>query len=165
MLKPTLQVKDVLEVNPRLLSSLGVQAICIDLDDTLVASNKQTIDARYKSWVEELKTANFSILILSNGSIARVRTWSQTLNIKGLSLVGKPLPFAFYRAFKHLGTPPAKTVVIGDQIFTDVLGANLVGAKSILVNPLSPGKRHTRILRKLERQYRRYYTSECPTKQ
>ena len=151
MLKPNLRVKDVLAINPKVLNSLNVQAICLDLDDTLVASNKQTIDTRYKSWIEELKTANFSILILSNGLNSRVSMWAQALDIKGLSLVGKPLPFAFYRAFKYLGTRPANTAVIGDQIFTDILGANLVGAKSILVNPLSPGKRHTRVLRKLEK--------------
>ena len=151
MLKPTLRVRDVLEVNPRLLGSLNVQAICLDLDDTLVASNKEIIDTRYKSWIEELKVANFPILILSNGFSSRVNMWAKTLNINGLSLVGKPLPFAFYKAFKCLGTSPANTVVIGDQLFTDILGANLVGAKSILVTPLSPGKRHTRVLRKLER--------------
>ncbi len=151
LLKPTLQVQTVLEVNLSLLTRLGVQAVCIDLDDTLVASNEQTIDPRYKSWVEELKSANFSLFILSNGLSSRVKRWARALDIDGLSLVGKPLPFAFYRASRSLDTPLIKTVVIGDQIFTDILGANLVGAKSILVTPLSPGKRHTRIFRRFEK--------------
>lgn len=150
LLKPTLCVKNVSEVSLKLLSRLGVKAVCVDLDDTLVASNTQVIDKRYQCWIEQLKIACVPILILSNSSPYRVKIWAQSLNIKGLALVGKPLPFAFYKALKYLGTSPAQTVVIGDQLFTDILGANLIGAKSILVAPLSLGKVHTRILRKLE---------------
>ena len=117
LLKPTFYVRNVLEVNFELLMNLGVQGICVDLDDTLVASNKQTIDKRYKFWIEELKAANFSVILLSNSSAFRVNRWARALEIEGLSLVGKPLPLAFYRASKCLGTSLVKTVVIGDQIF------------------------------------------------
>jgi hypothetical protein len=71
--------------------------------------------------------------------------------VEGLALVGKPFSFAFARGLRRLKMSPSETAMVGDQLFTDVLGANLAGILSILVRPLTAGLLpHTRLTRRLE---------------
>ncbi len=151
LLRPNFIVDKVSEVTPGFLRERGIRAVMVDLDDTLVAGGATTLDPTFTSWLHALKAARLPVLILSNGSRARVAQWSQNLGVLGLSLVGKPFTFAFRRGLRRLGSQASETAMIGDQLFTDVLGANLIGMTSILVTPLSPGKLlHTRLLRHLE---------------
>ena len=151
LLRPNFIVSKVSEVTPRFLREQGVRAVMVDLDDTLVAAGARTLDPTFTSWLDTLKAAQLPVLILSNGSKARVAQWSQELGVLGMALVGKPSSFAFWRGLRRLDTRAGETVMIGDQLFTDILGANLVGMTSVLVTPLSPGKLlHTRFLRHVE---------------
>ncbi len=151
LLRPNFIVNEVSEVTPGFLRERGIRAVMVDLDDTLIASSASTLDPAFSSWLNTLKAARLPVLILSNGSRARVAQWSKDLGVLGLSLVGKPFAFAFQRGLRRLGSKASETVMIGDQLFTDILGANLAGMTSILVTPLSPGKLlHTRLLRHLE---------------
>jgi len=152
MIKPTLQVHSVDEISPELLRGHGIRGVMVDLDDTLVAAQADQIEPRFKAWLQTLKDAGFAVMLLSNGSPERVRHWSQELGVSALALVGKPLPWAFRKGLRQLGIQAHQSAMIGDQLFTDVLGAKWVGALSILVTPLSAGTLpHTRLLRKLER--------------
>jgi len=151
MIKPTLQVHSIDEIGPELLKLHGIRGVMVDLDDTLVAAQAEQIEPRFKAWLQAVKEAGFAVMLLSNGSPERVRRWSQELGLDALALVGKPWPWAFRKGLRRLGTGPQQTVMIGDQLFTDVLGANWVGIMSILVAPLSAGALpHTRALRNLE---------------
>jgi HAD superfamily phosphatase (TIGR01668 family) len=124
----------------------------VDLDDTLVAAQAEQLEPRFKAWLQALKDAGSAVILLSNGSPERVRRWSQELGLDALALVGKPWPWAFRKGLRRLGTAAHQTAMVGDQLFTDVLGANWAGIMSILVAPLSAGALpHTRALRNLER--------------
>ena len=152
MLRPTLTVQAVHDVTPHLLQRYDLRAVMVDLDDTLVASGKDELNGDFRTWVESLHGADIPILILSNGHKTRVGHWAKTLEVQGLHLVGKPFPYGFRRGLRVLGTGAEETAMIGDQLFTDVLGANLLGMTSILVTPLSPGGLvHTRLARRVER--------------
>ena len=151
LLAPDLMVNAVHDVSPQVLRDFHVRAVMVDLDDTLVASNSDALAASCKDWVTSLKQQGFPVLILSNGHGPRVQRCATTLEITGFSMVGKPFGFAFRRGLNHLGSQAHETVMIGDQLFTDVLGAKLAGLKSILVTPLTKGwLPHTRLARKLE---------------
>ncbi len=142
----------VTELTPERLQSQGIRALLVDLDDTLVASNSERMGLAFRRWVLGLKDAGILVMLLSNGKPKRVARWSQLLGVEGLSLVGKPFRFAFERGLKRLGTRASETAMVGDQLFTDVLGANALGIKTILVTPLSnKGLPHTRLARKLEK--------------
>jgi uncharacterized protein len=152
MLRPDLRIDSVTELTPQFLKTQELCALMVDLDDTLVASHSHHLSPEYRVWLESLKAANIALLLLSNGHPKRVRYWSQELGIEGLALVGKPFGFAYRRGLKQLGKPARQTAMVGDQLFTDILGAKRLGIKSILVSPLSPGGLpHTRMARKLER--------------
>jgi uncharacterized protein len=149
--KPDMRIRMVTELTPQRLRNQGIRALMVDLDDTLVASNSERMGLAFRRWVLGLKEAGIAVLLLSNGKPKRVARWAGLLGVEGLSLVGKPFRFAFERGLKRLGTLPSETAMVGDQLFTDVLGANALGIKTILVTPLSnKGLPHTRLARKLE---------------
>jgi HAD superfamily phosphatase (TIGR01668 family) len=152
ILRPKLVVDAVHDVTPALLDGHGLRAVMVDLDDTLVASGADVCDPRFRQWVASLQEAGIPLLILSNGKRERVARWSRELGVQGLPLVGKPFMFAFHKGLALLGSEPAETAMVGDQLFTDVLGANLLGLTSILVTPLTPGGlMHTRAIRHIEK--------------
>lgn len=153
MLEPDIRVGSVSLITPALLRERGITGVMVDLDDTMVASGTEIIAEATRKWLAELKEAGFRVIILSNGERSRVARWAAELDLPSFALVGKPFWFAFRRGLKALGTPPEQTAMVGDQLFTDVLGANLARVTSILVTPLSVGKLpHTKLLRRLERR-------------
>jgi uncharacterized protein len=152
MLRPDVRVASVHQITAEVLRDLGIEGVMVDLDDTLMAAAQDSLDPAVERWFRELHRAGFPVLILSNGEPLRVAAVASGLGVEALALSGKPFAPAFRRALRHLGTRAAATAMIGDQLFTDVLGANLAGLVSILVDPLSPGKLpHTRMVRHLER--------------
>lgn len=153
VLQPDLLVSSLSEITPELLTSRGIDALLVDLDDTLVPAGGDALGSGAGDWFRLMRDAGFRVLILSNGKPERVAHWAAELGVEGLSLVGKPFGRAFRRGLAALGSEPDRTAMVGDQVFTDVLGANRMGLLSILVTPLSPGRLfHTRLLRKVERR-------------
>ena len=159
LLTPNKYFASLTEITAAGLELEGITSLLIDLDDTLVASYELSIDPAYVLWLKQLRQAGIQIVILSNGEPKHVAKWLDDLELEGIALAGKPLPIAFNRAIKMLGThAPDKSLklnksscaMLGDQLFTDVLGANIFGLRSFLVKPLSPGKPHTRVLRIVE---------------
>ncbi len=145
-------VTSVDQVDAELLRGLGVRGVMVDLDDTLLAATEDAPDPSVDVWLADLQRSGFRIVILSNGERRRVAAVAARLGVEAIALSGKPFARAFARALARLGTPAVATAMVGDQLFTDVLGANLAGLVSILVQPLSPGKLpHTRMVRHLER--------------
>lgn len=141
------------QVTPTLLRSWGVVAVLVDLDDTLLAAADEHVEPDVIAWVRSLAAADLAVAILSNGERERVRRIAEQAGVPGLSMAGKPFRVAFRRALRLLGDPPPHAAaMVGDQLFTDVLGAKRSGMRAILVRPLSPGKLpHTRLARRLER--------------
>ncbi len=153
MLRPDAVVTSVTEVTPDFLRARGVRAVMVDLDDTLLASGSEVLEPSFRAWLASLQQVGVPVVILSNGERRRVARWAKELKVGGLALMGKPFSRAFRRGLKHLGSAPGETAMVGDQLFTDVLGANMAGLVSVLVRPLSPGKLlHTRFLRRLEQR-------------
>lgn len=152
MLMPDVVVMAAHDATPELLSGYGVKAVMVDLDDTILASNETELGEGVRSWLASLRAAGLPVALLSNGARERVERCCRDLDIEGFHLAGKPFWWAFQRGLKRLGHEAGETAMIGDQLFTDVLGANLAGMVSILVRPLTPGKLpHTRAARYLER--------------
>jgi HAD superfamily phosphatase (TIGR01668 family) len=152
MLIPDVVVTAAHDATPELLSEFGVSAVMVDLDDTIVSSKGSIVDEGTRRWLAGLREAGMPVVMLSNGERIRVERCCADLGIQGFHLAGKPFWWAFRKGRLALGRPAAEIAMIGDQVFTDVLGANLAGMVSVLVSPLSPGKLpHTRFARRLER--------------
>jgi uncharacterized protein len=152
MLEPDLHVASVTDVSVAWLRHRGVTGVLIDADDTLVPGDDSGLRPPARAWVAELRAAGLGVAILSNGTLDRVVDLGATLGVPAIALAGKPFGFGFRRAMRLLGTKAGGTAMIGDQLFTDVLGARWAGMTSVLVTPLTPGRHaHTRVARRLER--------------
>lgn len=152
MLEPDLHVASVADVDLAWLLERGVRGVLVDVDDTLVPGDDGPVSPEALAWIERLRAAGLSVAILSNGTPGRVAALGERLGLPAFGMAGKPFGFAFRRALAATGTTPATTAMIGDQLFTDVLGARWAGLTSVLVAPLTPGRHtHTRVARRLER--------------
>lgn len=140
------------EVTPAWLAGKGLEGILLDLDDTLLPAAAEHVGDDVYAWLADLLAAGVKVAILSNGERERVAEVAERAGVPALALAGKPFGWAFRRGLGLLGLPVERVAMLGDQLFTDVLGAKRVGLKAVLVTPLSRGKLpHTRLLRRLER--------------
>jgi HAD superfamily phosphatase (TIGR01668 family) len=134
------------------LVALGIRGIVVDLDNTVCAYHQPELAPGVAAWVDEAQRRGLRLVLVSNNFSERVAAVGALLDIPVVANALKPLPFAFLRALRTLGTPRAETVVIGDQLFTDVLGAKLLGLRTVLTRPLVGNEFPiTRVLRFLER--------------
>ena len=137
-LTPDLYYKNFYDIKPEAIKSLGGKAVFVDLDGTLVSKDTKIPTTEVTNWINEIKSSGIEILILSNNCELRVRNFSKELGIKYFFKALKPSTKGFKRAFFGINSKFAKNevVMIGDQIYTDTLGARLFGAKSIYVEPI-----------------------------
>lgn len=119
------------------LSELGIRGLIVDLDNTLLGFRETELAAEHLAWVEEAHERGFAMVMVSNNFSDRVRGIASQLRIECIPNALKPLPFGFWRALRHLGLKRKEVAVVGDQLFTDVLGAKLSGGLyTILTEPI-----------------------------
>jgi uncharacterized protein len=133
------------------LRRLGVTALLLDLDNTLLPRDTGEMSEELREWASRAAAEGFKLCIVSNNWHERVHAVAESLGIPLVARAIKPLPFAFTRGMRLLDVTAAQSAVVGDQLFTDVLGGNMVGATTVLVDPLSRSDLpHTLLLRLIE---------------
>ncbi len=154
--KPTYNARKVTEITGEFLIKNNFHGIILDIDDTLVPHGYPTPDQYILEWMDKLKKFGIKIILVSNNFKNRVAKFAEQLNLTYISMGLKPLPFGIKKAVKKLEIPSNEILVIGDQIFTDITGANFLKMKSVLVDPVSPSKTVLlKIKRFLERPIRK----------
>jgi HAD superfamily phosphatase (TIGR01668 family) len=134
------------------LEAAGIRGLIIDLDNTVVSWGGSEIAQEQLAWVSDARDRGFRMVMLSNNFSDRVTDVARQMGIPFVASALKPLPTGFLAALRRLKLPRRQVAVVGDQLFTDVLGAKLCGLYSILTEPL--GKRDhpvTGLFRFLER--------------
>ena len=130
----------------------GFRGIIVDLDNTLVGYGEDHLAPADATWIATALDRGFRVCLVSNNFNGRVTRVGAELGVPAISSALKPLPQGFARALRTLGTERHRTVVVGDQLFTDVLGAKFLGLHAILTEPIVPKDwLGTRLLRLLER--------------
>lgn len=148
ILKPTVALKSVTDITPKLLEKLGTDAILLDVDNTLAPPTSHIPYEGVKPWIENIKNNGIDIVICSNNYKKRVKPFSDSVGLDCVAMSLKPFPFGFNRAKRKLKEKPESVLVVGDQIYTDILGANLAGMKSVLLVPRSEEHGFTIYLRR-----------------
>ncbi len=152
-LYPNLWINSIYDLETELLLERGIKGMLIDMDNTLVPWGCYVADEEVVKWVEKLKEKGFKLCMVSNSTPSKGKQLSLQLGIPGVWNAVKPRAKAFRRALAKLNIKPEETAVIGDQIFTDVLGGNCLGLFTILVPQLSNRDfAWTKIMRKLEKK-------------
>lgn len=134
--KPTWMVESIYSITVEQLREKGIKAVLIDLDNTLIAWNQPEATKESIHWIKEIKEAGMPVLILSNNSNDRIKKVAKILEVDYIPRSMKPTLRAFKLAEKKLNLSADEMVMIGDQLMTDILGANRYQLKSILVRPI-----------------------------
>lgn len=124
------------KVTPQLLREKGVRLLLCDLDYTLAPKSVRIPPEGVRSWIDSLKAAGITVMILSNNrSGRRVDAFCHQLGIDYVGHAQKPLPKGLRRAMARAGATPGETAMLGDKLLTDVLAANLAGTAALMVEP------------------------------
>ncbi len=151
MLSPDLYYRSVYDIDLDELAARGVDTLFVDLDNTLTPRNSDEIPAATMEWAHSLEGRGFSACLVSNNWHDRVLGVADELGFAIVPKALKPLPFAFRKAMRLMGSNAESSAIVGDQLFTDVLGGKLTGITTVLVAPMSASDLpHTLLLRKLE---------------
>lgn len=138
-------VSSVEDISPHRLARNGVRLVLADLDNTLAAYGDALPPPSAGRWAQALAREGIALFILSNTRKPdRAGRFARALGIPYLERAGKPHPRSFLRAMEELGVTPRQTLMVGDQVFTDVLGAKRAGVAVVLVRPVrlwgNPGR-------------------------
>lgn len=140
VLLPSLYYKNVQSITIEDLSKHNIKGIAIDVDNTLIDMSK-ILNQEVIDWVNYIKHSGIKMCILSNSNKKdKITKVSNDLGIDYIMYAKKPLKIGFKKLIKKINLPPKNIAMIGDQIFTDVLGANIMKMFSIYVEPISPNE-------------------------
>ncbi|HEB12592.1 MAG TPA: YqeG family HAD IIIA-type phosphatase [Actinobacteria bacterium] len=151
-LKPDFFVDSIYEIDDKWLEQNKIRALIVDVDNTMLARDVAIPHSKLREWVVNLRDSGIELIVVSNNWTARVRKIAEELDLPLLAPAGKPLRLVFSRAIDMLGSDRGETAIVGDQLFTDVLGGRRAKILTILVAPVSEVDLiHTKMLRVLEK--------------
>ncbi|MBR3643804.1 MAG: YqeG family HAD IIIA-type phosphatase [Lachnospiraceae bacterium] len=130
----------------------GYRGIIFDIDNTLVEHDAPATEAAVALF-ERLRSVGFQMLTLSNNTERRVKMFCDAVSCPYLYKAGKPKKDGYFKAMQLMGTDVGTTLFIGDQLFTDVWGANRAGIKTILVTPISKKERFQIVLKRIPERW------------
>ena len=138
-------VNSVFDLRPEELAGHGITLLLADLDNTLTPYSSEVPTEEVRAWKRELEEQGITLFVVSNSrKSTRVPNYCRALGIGFVRHAGKPKIKGFLEAMETLGRRPEETLMVGDQIFTDVLGAKRAGLRVVLVEPIelagNPGR-------------------------
>lgn len=147
------------EASAEFLLSIGVKGIVLDVDNTLEPYEHPLPGAHVVAWLDSLKKNGISAAIVSNNDSERIDLFNKELSLPAYSKAGKPFSKNVKRAMSDMGTSRSDTILMGDQIFTDVWAAHNSGIRAILVPPINDKRDFlTGFKRRMERPIiKKYY--------
>lgn len=151
LFRPHIWIKNVLAIDRAFVEKYGFKGFILDLDNTLSMHGNPAAENGIFEWLDSMRELGIKMVIVSNNTKKRVAPLAAKLGLPFFSFGCKPLPLGINKAKKLMGLPRKEIAVIGDQIFTDVLGGNVSGIRTVLVEPFHlEDKLGFRFKRKLE---------------
>lgn len=140
LFKADFAFRRVNDITPEFLFENNIKGLLLDLDNTLTTHDNPVPGKGVEEWLKEMKSFGIKLIIVSNNHPERVKPFADMLGLNFISEGKKPLSSGFNRAQVKLGIPFSQLAVVGDQIFTDMLGANLKNIRGIFVFPIEHEK-------------------------
>lgn len=162
MFMPKLIMEHVSDVTIELLEEKKIKAVILDVDNTLTQHGSQGVEQSVLDWLEYMNSNKMPLMIVSNNYHKRVKPFADKLGLDFECFGMKPFSKGLRRASKRLGVNPHEIALVGDQIYTDVLGGNRLGMYTILVTLIKPETSFFfKLKRFLEKSHiNRYYKKE-----
>ena len=134
---PDIYQKSIYDINYEKLKNAGIKCLLFDLDNTLVPYTTKEPNKKIADLFAELRN-DFKIIIISNSGKNRLRPFKEKLNVDVAFKSHKPLKKKYLKILHAYKYKPEEVAAIGDQLMTDIFGANRVGLTTILVNRIGP---------------------------
>ena len=144
---PSYYVEDVFSIDYEKLMTMGYKALIFDIDNTLVPHGADSTNAVDELFAK-LNDMGMKTLLLSNNNQARIERFKKSFHTLYIEEAGKPRPECYHMAVEMLEVKPNEVMVVGDQLFTDILGANRAGLESILVKYIGYYKKEKKGIRR-----------------
>ena len=135
-LLPKIIVPALTDVTAELLRSRGIKLLMLDFDNTIVPYTTSTPTEKMQSWLEAMSQSDIQLCVVSNSRKDRVKVFCAQYGIPCITHANKPFSKGIRECLKKFGIDPAACALVGDQIFTDTLGANCTGVTSVLVKAI-----------------------------
>ncbi len=135
-LLPTAIAGAVTELKPEALARRGVRLLMLDFDNTVVPYTTDMPTPAVSAWLESFRDSPVKLCVVSNSKKPRVVRFCQARGIDCVTHAKKPFPRGIRVCLHRYGFAPSQCALVGDQIFTDTLGANCAGVRSILVKAI-----------------------------
>ena len=136
ILKPKFFFEKIYDIKEDFLKENNIKALILDVDNTLTLHDSPDLNPKISQWIEKMKEKNIPLVILSNNSPQRVKPLAKALGLEFFTGT-KPNKKDYEKVLNFLNLPRENVAGVGDQIFTDVWGANRAGIISILTRPFS----------------------------
>ncbi len=158
LLKPDIKLHGITDITVELLNKYNIKALLLDVDNTMSTHHGTILTDGLKEWIAKMQQSGIKLMVLSNSKKFRVEPFAARIGLPFISLACKPLPSGYLRGVRALQEKRKNVAIVGDQIFTDVLGGNFVGVKTILLTPIKLEDGWSfKIRRKLEKKlYKKY---------
>ncbi len=151
LFQPTFWIKSVTCINEEFLTANNVKALILDLDNTLSMHGNPCAEEGVEDWLDYMRRLKIKMRIVSNNTNKRVAPLAKALGLMYTANGAKPFPFGIERAVKAMNVKKENALVVGDQIFTDIIAGNISGIRTVLVEPFHLEKTWTfRLKRKAE---------------
>ena len=162
LLKPDVKLHGITDITVELLNKHDIKALLLDVDNTMSTHHGTVLTDGLTEWIAKMSDSGIKLMVLSNSKRFRIEPFAARIGLPVISLGCKPLPTGYLRGVKALGEKRKNVAIVGDQIFTDILGGNIVGVKSILLTPIKLEDGWSfKVRRKLEKKlYKRYKFEE-----
>lgn len=134
---PDAETENAYEIDYAGFCKMGCRGVIFDVDNTLVPHGAPA-DGRARKLFVHLKELGYQCCLLSNNKEPRVKLFNDAVQVQYIFKAGKPKVSGYRKAMELMGTEEGNTLFVGDQIFTDVYGANRAGIRTILTKPIHP---------------------------
>ncbi len=128
--------KRITDIDLKYLKENNIKTLLLDVDNTLSTHHGTVLVEGLTEWLKNIQDNGIDLVVVSNSKHWRIEPFAKKIGQPFVSLACKPLPNGYRKAVKMMNADKKTTAIIGDQIFTDVLGANLYGIRSLLVRPV-----------------------------
>ena len=143
-LLPVMVADSVTELTPAFLQQNGIRLLMLDFDNTIVPYTTDVPTAQMAAWLEQMRESAVQICVVSNSHKDRVKVFCGAMDIPCVTHAKKPSGKGIRQCMERFGLRPEQCALAGDQIFTDTLGANCAGVRSVLVKAID---NHTWLLK------------------
>ena len=133
---PRLITDALTDITPELLRSRNIRLLMLDFDNTIVPYSTSTPSPLMDQWLREMTQSDIQLCVVSNSRNDRVKIFCEKYGIPCIMRAKKPFTKGIKECLKKFAIPAENAALVGDQIYTDTLGANSAGVTSILVKAI-----------------------------